>query len=251
MAGLQPGNRIDEEDHQLALIEGPQDLVEDPAIDLDLLGGSQLERFRDFQDATLVRWLERRPPYRQGGHSLLDFGAAPIRVNSFWAWHVKKDRKEAYRESRRELAWRARKLDGEIDRLAPKRQLASGDRYFMPMNAENNTVPLFSEYFLTISIYNKTGAGISLEKIEVARAEGVKEEEITLFTTDMKRTPLAFAPARAFTQELMVYHRLGMHNQIDNVLNASSVAELRRLFPSLRTETSRSEKASFCASSPT
>ena len=37
-----------------------------------------------------------------------------FRINSFWAWHVKKDRKEAYRESRRELAWRARKLDGDL-----------------------------------------------------------------------------------------------------------------------------------------
>ena len=35
-------------------------------------------------------------------------------VNSFWAWHVKEDRQEAYRESRRELAWRARKLDPEL-----------------------------------------------------------------------------------------------------------------------------------------
>ena len=41
----------------------------------------------------------------------------PLRVNSFWAWHVKKDRKEAYRESRRELAWRARKLDGDLIKL--------------------------------------------------------------------------------------------------------------------------------------
>lgn len=44
-------------------------------------------------------------------------GRAPLRINSFWAWHVKKDRAEAYRESRRELAWRARKLDGELIRL--------------------------------------------------------------------------------------------------------------------------------------
>jgi hypothetical protein len=85
---------------------------------------------------------------------------------------------------------------GGITVMTEGKQLASGDRYFMPMNAENNTVPLFSEYFLTISIYNKTGAEISLEKIEVARAEGVNEEEITLFTTDMKRTPLAFAGAK-------------------------------------------------------
>jgi len=37
-----------------------------------------------------------------------------IRVNTFWAWHVKEDREEAYRESRRELAWRARLLDPEL-----------------------------------------------------------------------------------------------------------------------------------------
>lgn len=34
-----------------------------------------------------------------------------FRINSFWAWHLKKDRADGYRESRRELAWRARKLD--------------------------------------------------------------------------------------------------------------------------------------------
>jgi 5,10-methylenetetrahydromethanopterin reductase len=37
-----------------------------------------------------------------------------IRVNTFWGWHVKKDRAAAYRESRRELAWRARLLDPEL-----------------------------------------------------------------------------------------------------------------------------------------
>lgn len=38
----------------------------------------------------------------------------PIRVNTFWAWHIKVDRAEAYRESTRELPWRARKLDPEL-----------------------------------------------------------------------------------------------------------------------------------------
>ncbi len=38
----------------------------------------------------------------------------PFRVNTFWAWHIKADRDEAFRESRRELAWRARKLDPEL-----------------------------------------------------------------------------------------------------------------------------------------
>ena len=37
-----------------------------------------------------------------------------FRVNTFWAWHIKEDRDEAYRESRRELAWRGRKLDPEL-----------------------------------------------------------------------------------------------------------------------------------------
>ena len=37
-----------------------------------------------------------------------------VEINSFWAWHIKKDKEEAYRESRRELAWRARKLELEL-----------------------------------------------------------------------------------------------------------------------------------------
>jgi 5,10-methylenetetrahydromethanopterin reductase len=41
-------------------------------------------------------------------------GRKPIRINTFWAWHIKEDRAEAYRESTRELPWRARKLDPEL-----------------------------------------------------------------------------------------------------------------------------------------
>jgi 5,10-methylenetetrahydromethanopterin reductase len=37
-----------------------------------------------------------------------------FRVNTFWAWHIKEDKAEAYRESRRELAWRGRKLDPDL-----------------------------------------------------------------------------------------------------------------------------------------
>ena len=40
-----------------------------------------------------------------------------FRVNTFWAWHIKADRNEAFRESRRELPWRARKLDPELTSL--------------------------------------------------------------------------------------------------------------------------------------
>jgi len=39
---------------------------------------------------------------------------ADFRANTFWAWHIKKDRDAAFRESRRELAWRGRKLDPDL-----------------------------------------------------------------------------------------------------------------------------------------
>ena len=37
-----------------------------------------------------------------------------LRTNTFWAWHLKRDRAAGYRESRRELAWRAIKLQKEL-----------------------------------------------------------------------------------------------------------------------------------------
>jgi len=43
-----------------------------------------------------------------------DTPAQDFRINTFWAWHIKADRSEAFRESRRELAWRGRKLDPEL-----------------------------------------------------------------------------------------------------------------------------------------
>ena len=41
-------------------------------------------------------------------------GNEDILINSFWAWHIKSDKEEAYKESRRELAWRARKLEKSL-----------------------------------------------------------------------------------------------------------------------------------------
>ena len=41
----------------------------------------------------------------------------PVRVNNFWGWHIKHDEQAAFRESRRELAWRGRKLAKEIVQL--------------------------------------------------------------------------------------------------------------------------------------
>ena len=48
------------------------------------------------------------------GLSRRDEPPKDFRANTFWAWHIKEDRDEAYRESRRELAWRGRKLDPEL-----------------------------------------------------------------------------------------------------------------------------------------
>ena len=48
------------------------------------------------------------------GISRRDKPPEDFRANTFWAWHIKEDRDEAYRESRRELAWRGRKLDPEL-----------------------------------------------------------------------------------------------------------------------------------------
>lgn len=38
----------------------------------------------------------------------------PLRTNTFWAWHLKRERAAGYRESRRELPWRAIKLQKEL-----------------------------------------------------------------------------------------------------------------------------------------
>jgi len=48
------------------------------------------------------------------GVSRRDRPAENFRINAFWGWHIKRDRDEAYRESRRELVWRGRKLDAEL-----------------------------------------------------------------------------------------------------------------------------------------
>ena len=48
------------------------------------------------------------------GISRRDEEPGNFRINTFWAWHMKENREEAYRESRRELAWRGRKLDPDL-----------------------------------------------------------------------------------------------------------------------------------------
>ena len=80
--------------------------------------------------------------------------------------------------------------------MAEGKEFMSGDRYWIPMNTETNSLALFSESVQTISIYNKTSAEMTLNKIELARAVGVMDEEFTLLTEKGKREPLDFKEAK-------------------------------------------------------
>jgi hypothetical protein len=71
-------------------------------------------------------------------------------------------------------------------------EFKNGDRYWIPMNTERNSLALFTESVQTISIYNKTSAEMTLNKIELTRAEGVMDEEFTLLAEKGKRDPLDF-----------------------------------------------------------
>lgn len=48
------------------------------------------------------------------GAAKREAGMPALRTNTFWAWHLKKDRAAGYKESRRELPWRAIKLQKEL-----------------------------------------------------------------------------------------------------------------------------------------
>jgi hypothetical protein len=57
--------------------------------------------------------------------------------------------------------------------------------------------------------------------------------------------PVAYADAKMFAQELMAYHRLKRHRDVERALNSTShnaVAALSAVFPSLRTEISRDKE---------
>lgn len=67
-----------------------------------------------------------------------------------------------------------------------------------------------------------------------------------LFYDGTTQKLVAFAEAQAFTQELMVYHRLKQHDKINKLLNdrgTNTIAELQKSFPSI-------QKAVFETSSP-
>lgn len=70
--------------------------------------------------------------------------------------------------------------------------LKSGGEWFTPMNSASNKVALFSEQREGFSIYNKSSAQITVNKIDLAPDKEAALEEFTLQTADVKPQPLNF-----------------------------------------------------------
>ncbi len=76
--------------------------------------------------------------------------------------------------------------------MAEGKEFKSGDRYWIPMNTETNSLALFTESVQTISVYNKTSAELTINKIDLALGDGMVEEEFRLLNEKGKREPLEF-----------------------------------------------------------
>lgn len=80
--------------------------------------------------------------------------------------------------------------------MAEGLEFKDGDRYWIPMNTEKNSLALFTESVQTITFYNKTGAEMTLNKLELALGEGLMDEEFTLLNEKGKREALVFKETR-------------------------------------------------------
>lgn len=80
--------------------------------------------------------------------------------------------------------------------MAEGMEFKDGDRYWIPMNSETNSLALFSESVQVVTFYNKTSAEMTLNKVELTRAEGVMDEEFTLLKNEIKRSPLEFTETK-------------------------------------------------------
>lgn len=97
-------------------------------------------------------------------------------------------------------AWHVTTLDAQAasgpSAMAEGIEFKDGDRYWIPMNTEANSLALFTESVQVITFYNKTSAEMTLNKVELAHAEGVETEEFTLLKNEIKRSPLEFAETK-------------------------------------------------------
>jgi 5,10-methylenetetrahydromethanopterin reductase len=66
------------------------------------LGDMPIEKMDEVMENVRAGWAKREQP------------AASFRLGNFFGWHIKRDKQAAYREARREIAWRGRKLHKEF-----------------------------------------------------------------------------------------------------------------------------------------
>lgn len=74
--------------------------------------------------------------------------------------------------------------------MAEGKELASGSTYIIPGHSETSSLALFSESVQVVSLYNKTGKDMTIDKVEIALGDGVMTEEFTLLKEQIKREPL-------------------------------------------------------------
>lgn len=97
-------------------------------------------------------------------------------------------------------AWQSTLIVGQgsgvLVAMAEGLEFKDGDRYWVPMNSETSSLALFSESVQVITLYNKTGAEITLDKVELELGQGVEPEEFTLLKNQIKREPLEFSQTK-------------------------------------------------------
>jgi len=131
------------------------------------------------------------------GLSRRNEGLEDFRTTAYWAWHMKADREAAYRESRKELPWRGRKLDAELVSLfvneADTRKVTDNfDQFVKAWFDDSDDVPA-----VPIEVRNALCEGMTstggaedldreIERFRVFKAAGLKEIAFRLHQDPME-----------------------------------------------------------------
>jgi hypothetical protein len=81
---------------------------------------------------------------------------------------------------------------GEVEVMSSGKVIKPDSTFYVPMNSRSSKVALFSESRPRFSVYNKTGAALEIEGLQLERCKEAAEEEFTLQTTDLKPKTLKF-----------------------------------------------------------
>lgn len=74
--------------------------------------------------------------------------------------------------------------------MAEGKEMPSGGTYLIPGHSEGNSLALFTETVQVISFYNKTGADMTIDKVELVAVDDLIDEEFLLLENQIKRQPL-------------------------------------------------------------